>query len=270
MFNFTLPDDIPQENFKYENGIWYARTVYGNTYCNGSPNDVIGGLNKADIILVSLTKNEFIPVSVYDEHQNGLPIIDFYKKERNNFFPVILHGIQHPIDYVEAKKLENCLIRLHNSGLDISDMSVFMAYLFAPNTETISALDYINHTYDIKLAEEKLSDYGLKIFDALIQIRDCRNTGVYHGRQLKKAFLKFCQLLSPYDLVLVSDIDDIKDITASYIYGDINQDELEYKLFGYYGVKNKIHNRIREVLNDKWFKDLVGNPKTINNYMEIM
>ena len=272
MNGFTLPADVPQESFIKHGNKWYARIVYGNTI---PPNIGKTTLNDkeyypCDIWLVNVRLNEIIPVCIYDEHQNGIPVLDYYGKNRDDFYPIIIDGIQHPISYSEAKKLENILVRMVLSDYDISNMKVFLGYFDNPNIDMISATDFINHTFDITVSDNKLTEYGMKIYESLKQIRDCRNDGVYHGRQIRKSFEQFCKVLIPYGYATKDDLEDVKDITHQYIYNDINQSELEERLFGFNGVKNRIHNRIRMVMNTDNFKKLTGNPMIINNYMELM
>lgn len=277
MNNFHLLHSLPSEWFEYKNNKWYAKTHLGNS----ADEKELQHLKKydiADLIHFSLINDEFIPISVYDEHQNGVAVMkEFYSKLGVNYldyYPVFLNGINYPCTPDDVIKLKNIFQRLKQNEYDLTNTFVYIGYLTNDLTiEKITVEDFLLDNYKTEIIKKPLTKVGEDIIRVFEQFRDCfniRNFGKYSATNLKEKIKNIHNLLKKYDLTNKNEYDLINEKIDLYDNDMINEQNLMEALFGFNGYRNIIHNRIREKIDNEQFIKLVGNPEMLNNIMECM
>lgn len=277
MNNFVIPHILPPDWFKQKNNQWFVKTHLGNS---ADTNELkqISNLDKSDLIHFSLIADEFIPISIYDEHQNGVAVMkEFYSRYGINytdFYPIFLDGINYPCTSDDVKKLKNVLQRLKDNEYDLSQTFVYIGYLTNDlSIEKITVDDFLNGNFKTEIIKKPLTKVGENFIRAFEDFRDCFNIR-YHGKYssslLRKKIKNLYTLLIHYNLTNAKEYHNILEVVTLYEDDNIEEQQLMEQLFGFNGFRNNIHNRIRERLEDEDFIKLIGNPEMLNNIMECM
>lgn len=277
MNTFQLLHTLPPEWFEYKNNKWYAKTHLGNS---ADKNELqhLQTYDKVDLIQFSLINNEFIPISVYDEHQNGIAVMkEFYSNLGINYleyYPIFLNGINYPCTFDDIEKLKNIFQRLKQNDYDLSNTFVYIGYLTNDlSIEKITIDDFLNNNFKTEVIKKPLTPVGENIIRAFEQFRDCfniRTYGKYSCSLLGTKINELYKLLKKYNLTNKCEYNNILDKIELYDLDKISEQQLMEALFGFNGFRNVIHNRIREKIEDEEFIKLVGNPEMLNNIMECM
>jgi len=287
MNEFHIPEKIPSIWFKKEGEKWYAHTHLGNTVGNNfierkrflkdkKQNALI--FKESNIYLVSSKNNTFIPVSMYDEHEDGKPLLkEVYKKYGINPKDYIIYrpeGLNVPLTKNDNKQLTELLIKLQKYGYDISKTRIYTGYL-SRNVKNpkITATEYINGQYNTDVVDVPLTNYGETLKDLFEKFRDIfakQICGKYDTSKMKEIIRRLYFLIKGYGLLNEKEYKNILCDIDLYEIDILSEQELENKLFGYNGFRNLIHNRIRQYLDDEKFIKLVGNPSMLNNIISAM
>lgn len=277
MNNFRLLHSLPSEWFEYKNNKWYAKTHLGNS-ADEKELQHLKKYDRADLIHFSLINDEFIPISIYDEHQNGVAVMkEFYSKLGINYldyYPVFLNGINYPCTPDDVTKLKNIFQRLKQNEYNLTNTFVYIGYLTNDLTiEKITVEDFLNNNFKTEVIKKPLTKVGEEIIRAFEQFRDCFNVrkyGKYSCSLLRDKINLLYKLLKKHNLTNQNEYDNVIEKIDLYDDDEINEQQLMEALFSFNGFRNIIHNRIREKIDDNDFIKLVGNPEMLNNIMECM
>ena len=232
----------------------------------------------SDIYLVSAKNNTFIPVSKYDEHEDGKPLLkEVYQKYGINPNDYIIYrpeGLNIPLTKRDNKQLTELLLKLQKYGYDISKTKIYTGYL-SNNVKNpkISALEYIKGEYNTDVVDIPLTRYGEQLKNLFEKFRDIfakQICGKYDTAKMKEIIRRLYFLIRDYGLLREKEYKEILADIDLYEIDIMSEQELENKLFGYNGFRNLIHNRIRQYLDDDKFIKLVGNPSMLNNIISAM
>lgn len=284
MKSFHLPTTTPQDWFKKINTDWHAKTHFGNTVGENflerlhyarkiKRNEPV--YKKAEVFLVSPELKTFIPVSCYDEHEDGKPLIkEIYHLNPDLFTSYRPYGLNTPITQEDNKKLYKTIKTLKEDGYDISGCKVYVGYLSDNvNKPKITAEEYLQGKYNTDIIQIPLTQYGDDIKTQFELFRDIFSTqkfGKFNVEKMKYVLKSIFYLLNKQNMFKKKEYEFILDKINQYDENKISDQELENILFGYNGFRNTIHNRIRNRIEDQQFIDLVGNPKLLNNLLSAM
>ena len=287
MKSYHVPTTTPKDWFKKINDVWYAKTHLGNTvgtnfierlHYERAKRKHEPIYRKAEVFLVSPELKIFIPVSNYDEHEDGKPLLtEIYKQYDINplLFTVYRpYGINAPITQDDNKKLFNVINSLNSEGYDLSQCTVYTGYL-AENVYSpkISAMEYLEGNYKRDVVDIPLTEYGEKVKESFEKFRDIFSKKLhrkYDADKMKTQLKAICRLIKPLGLVSEAEINKALDIIDLYDADKISEQKLEEYLFNFNGFRNIIHNRIREKIDDKEFIEKVGNPTLLSNLLSAM
>lgn len=287
MKQFHIPEALPQEWFQKNNDGWFATTHLGNTvgtnfldrlhYVRDKHNNR-PTFRKADIFLVSPQNDTFIPVSSYDEHEDGRPLLrEVYKNFGINPAEYLVYrpyGLNIPLTKEDNDKLYGLFKKLKEYGYDISKSMVYTGYL-ANNVQNpkIKAEEFLAGNYNTDVIDIPLTHLGEEIKACFEQFRDIfakQVCGKYSTRKMKEIVGRLYFLVKEYDLIKEEEYKTFIYKIDMYKCDELSDEDLEKYLFGYNGFRNIIHNRIRSKINDQKFIELVGNPTMLNNIISAM
>lgn len=287
MKSFHLPTTTPKNWFKKINNVWYAKTHLGNTvgtnfierlHYEKAKKRQEPIYRKAEVFLVSPELKIFIPVSNYDEHEDGKPLLtEIYKQYDINPLLFTVYrpcGINAPVTKEDSNKLFNVITTLKDDGYDLSKCTVYTGYL-AENvlSPKITAIEYLEGKYKRDVVDIPLTEYGEKIKESFEKFRDIfskKHRGRYNSEKMKTQLKNIYELLYPIGLIKEKEYFAALDIMDLYQDGEINDQKLEEHLFGFNGFRNTIHNRIRKNKENPEFIKKVGNPVLLSNLLSAM
>lgn len=283
---FHIPSCLPQDWFVKTDGVWYAKTHLGNTIgtkfidrlsYSRKQRKNIPVFRKSDIYLVNIKDNTFIPVSGYDEHEDGKPLLKYVYKQfglkPSNYTVFRPTGLNITITPDDNAKLYNLLCKLKKTGYDISKTNVYIGYL-GNNSETkISAEEFLSGDYNQDVVSIPMTKLGEDIKQCFEDFRDIFSKqicGKYNSHKMKDVVRRLYFLVKKYNLIKDSEYDLFVENVDKYENDLMSEKDFEQYLFGYNGFRNTIHNRIRDRLEDKDFIEIIGNPVMLNNIISAM
>ena len=278
--SFKLPNGVPQSLFKLTNSMadvqkWKAKVLESYNLQKRK-----GSFDGVGYVMVSLKDNTIIPIARDDEHHRGEALLyDYYQPKYGvnpeDYYPIFCDGNNYPYNEEEAIKLKTVLKKCKVYGLDMKLTTVNMYYIQHGNDTLYTAENFIVGKAKPKKNTHKLTKTGeelLKVFTDLkdaFEYRDARGNLVFSKIQTATKsvgeFLNNLVIAESGDTFLSDrDVEYINKQVEDYKYGILPEDDLMDFLFGFNGLRNRVHNFLR-----RWEHDILLN-KTLGNVTELI
>jgi len=249
--SFTIPKAIAR-NFKISGDLskvdqWKAKVVQGN-----SGKLRVGKWDEVGYVLISISSNHIIPVSRNDEHRSGYEVLweHYFKKNlipQERFIPIFAFG-QNYVSPQQAEEQVEAFRRYRFYGGRNS-----IIHGTNENRHYIANIDdYIQGKGKLYVDKAKLSPVGQFIISKLEAIAK----GVLEKRKdVFSTAYDFIQWIGENDIALCTvlkfSVDDPEKWQAEVLKAEAGEDfdGLSQLFFSFYGIKNKIHNRLRDGVN---------------------
>lgn len=273
--SFSLPNNVPANFFKITDDLNDVENWRVKILQNNSPhhNMEIGSFDSVGYIMVSLVDNTIIPIARGDEHKQGYMVMyDFYLEKYDikpsRYYPIFCLGNNYPYNQDDALALKKALVKLKSYGYNLDKLDVSMYYISKGEDERyISGNEFLNEieTKEIERKKIPVSPLGKKLikaleeFSAACEYRNIR--GELSISKIRNAWFKLSDIghnIRLYDdgYMLITSFDDenVEYLLSKYDDGYISEENFMNLLFGFDGIRQKIHNLLRkyhfsEVLN---------------------
>lgn len=282
--SFSLPKTVPSKFFKITDNLndvenWRVKILQNNS----SENKRLGSFDSVGYIMVSLADNTIIPIARSDEHHRGYEIMDtIYQDEYNinssKYYPIFCLGNNYPYNQDEALKMKEALAKLKSYGYDLDKLNVSMYYITKGEDERyVTGNEFLD---EIESKEEQrknisVTPLGKNLVKALEMFSDAFEYKNVRGElSLSKINNAWRQLynigkdimLNKED-VLISWFDDetLSDLLQKYKDGYITEENLMNLVFGFGGIRQKIHNLLRRYHFSQILVDELGNVDEVVN-----
>ena len=261
---YILFPGLPQQN--YQLGLfskideWKAKIILANSAGEGQD---IGQWDAVGYVMISLTTNEIIPIARADEHKSGYDLLYYFKDKKKIKL--------NPKDFIPLYKGENFVY-----GTDSIDKMIIVAKKWlewgGPN-------ELVRGAYAANGLFGKLSDlvkYGLKMMPQSGKlnisgerlINNLRNFGSLNTKYilmtregarsteaLEKTIFRTAKIIA-HEVIPIMEylwIEKTKHILVQIQKLEDNNDlqGLSEFFFGFHGIKNEIHQTVREALAGK-------------------
>lgn len=282
--SFSLPKTVPAKFFKITDNLndvenWRVKILQNNS----SENKRLGSFDSVGYIMVSLADNTIIPIARSDEHHRGYEIMDtIYQDEYNinssKYYPIFCLGNNYPYNQDEALKMKEALAKLKSYGYDLDKLNVSMYYITKGEDERyVTGNDFLG---EIESKEEQrknipVTPLGKNLVKALEMFSDAFEYKNVRGElSLPKINNAWRQLYNigkdimlNKDDVLISWFDDetVSDLLQKYKDGYITEENLMNLVFGFGGIRQKIHNLLRRYHFSQVLVDELGNVDEVVN-----
>lgn len=282
--SFSLPKTVPSKFFKITDNLndvenWRVKILQNNS----SENKRLGSFDSVGYIMVSLADNTIIPIARSDEHHRGYEIMDtIYQDEYNinssKYYPIFCLGNNYPYNQDEALKMKEALAKLKSYGYDLDKLNVSMYYITKGEDERyVTGNEFLG---EIESKEEQRKNIpvtplgknlvkALEIFSDAFEYKNVR--GELSLPKINNAWSQLYNIgkdimLNKED-VLISWFDDetVSDLLQKYKDGYITEENLMNLVFGFGGIRQKIHNLLRRYHFSQVLVDELGNVDEVVN-----
>jgi hypothetical protein len=262
--SFCLHPSLDPKKYVMTNNLadfeeWKAMTYEGNSRGEGDPD--VGKMGSVGYIMISLKDNTIIPMSRSDEHNKGYDTLEFLQRKTKgaiksaNYLPIWSYGNNYIYNKSEVPDLLNALEKFLSYGGPDGVLK---------GTSTMRGLamtsrQFVDSRGNYEATKHELAPLGAEVYADLKTlsetIRRARSTDLRSATGVAFQAAKVLVKLLARDRLLSKGIDykaveslgpHLRDLQKS---GDLGG--LEEMFFGFDGVKNVIHNSIREALKDK-------------------
>lgn len=281
---FSIPSSVPAKFFKITDNLndvenWRVKILQNNS----SENKRLGSFDSVGYIMVSLADNTIIPIARSDEHHRGYEIMDtIYQDEYNinssKYYPIFCLGNNYPYNQDEALKMKEALAKLKSYGYDLDKLNVSMYYITKGEDERyVTGNEFLN---EIESKEEQRKNIpvtplgknlvkALEMFSNAFEYKNVR--GELSLTKISNAWRQLYNIgkdimLNKED-VLISWFDDetVSDLLQKYKDGYITEENLMNLVFGFGGIRQKIHNLLRRYHFSQVLVDELGNVDEVVN-----
>lgn len=250
---FRLHPKLDPQNYQITDSLrgvkgWRAKVLAANS---AGPNDKIGDWNEVGYIMISLTDNTIVPIARADEHNVGFDLMHDLGI-RGKYQPIYFGGGNYIYSESDIPTFKVALTKwLAWGGPD--------TYLSGSNSlhgKLIRFSDFVEHDGFMEIVPGEISPIAKRFMDVLRgaaeAMRAARNTPDKRS-VVNAAFvaaLKVPQYLGTLGFNFLGGytLDDLDKLVTNIKTAKSENDvqRLEELIFGFDGIKNRIHNELRQ------------------------
>lgn len=270
---FRLHPGLTPEHYQITDSLrdcerWRAITHCGTSYSEqwlksqGERNREPGELMEIGYVMISLVDDTIVPIARGDEHHQGMDVMydDISEECNRNGHPI------NPSDYVSIwtggsnyihskKDIKPLLIAL-KKYLSYGGIDGPLKGSYDMNGLLMNSSEFVARKGRIDINQDELAPAGQRIYDSFVVLADSLRAGLgSEQRSLKgKAFqtaIKFAKQMRMFLTYLA--IDDYDVLVKPEILDSLRKDgsdealkKVEQLFFGFSGIKNQMHNAIKE------------------------
>lgn len=272
---FKLPNGVPQSLFKLTNSMvdaqkWKVKVL--ESYCLEKRK---GSFDGVGYVMVSLKDNTIIPIARDDEHHRGEDLLYDYYQPRygvnpEDYYPVFCDGSNYPYNAEEEGKLKIALNKCKNYGLDMTLTTVNLYYVQRGNDTLYTAEDFISGKAIKFKRKRKLTKTGEEFLKVFIDLKDaCEYRDSRGNLVLSRISAALTDLTSFLRSLVIAEsgatlftdgnVNYVNTQLEDYRYGITKEVDFMNYLFGFNGLRNTIHNFLRNSEYDSFLNKQLGN-----------
>lgn len=260
---FRLPPGVPSTLFKITDSMsqsdaWKARIVVANSTSTKKKGD----WDKVRYVMISIRDNTIVPIAIGDEHHTGYDVMyDFYGQK---------YGV-NPENYISLNSLGNNYVSEDELKGSVEACKRFLAYggqdlpialAGGYRKPTILMSDFIASGGFPDAGKGSLAPLGERILrqfesisKAALQARS-KMSQAYENRvwtlvrELKGILYRYIINTYSFDVLQDEDLESWWD-SVEHAISEENLETVMKLVFGFDGIKNKIHNNLRKALSSK-------------------
>lgn len=247
---------------------WKAKIVLGNSMPRGKKK---GDWDDVGYIWISLDSNTIVPIARSDEHHYGGDLMEHYMNKRliprEEYYPIwAVEGN----NYVHENDVPRALKAFRKFRI-YGGKNVTIQNWRKGDSVRATADTFIKQGGDLKIQKGQIAEDGQRVLDLLKEIEGLYTKyrdGVEHGRRTQTVEKKIFSLI--YRFIkeglhyqgffgyLDLDDNDVKRYEDRVVRaeGEGNVEKAIEAIFAFGGLKNEIHNRLREIVRKSKSDDL--------------
>jgi hypothetical protein len=270
--SFKIPDGIMkylQIDKKLANADkWKAKIILGNSMQKGQKK---GDWDNVGYIWISLDSNVIVPIARADEHHYGDDVMRHYIKKKlipkEDYYPIwAIEGGNYVYDDDVPRALKAFRKFRIYGGRNVTIQNWRKGDNVRATADT-----FIKQGGDLKIRKGQIAEDGQKVLDLLKEIEELYGKyrdGVEHGKRTQTVEKKMFSLIyrfireglhfSGFFRHLDLDESEVKKYEDRVVKaeGEENVEKAIEAIFAFGGLKNEIHNRLREIVRKSKSDDL--------------
>jgi hypothetical protein len=270
--SFKIPDGI-MKYLQIDGNLanvdkWKAKIVLGNSMPKGQKK---GDWDNVGYIWISLDSNVIVPIARADEHHYGGDLMEYYMKKklvpREEYYPIwAVEGGNYVYDNDVPRALKAFRKFRIYGGRNVTIQNWRKGDNVRATADT-----FIKQGGDLKIRKGQIAEDGQRVLDLLKEIEELYKKyrdGVEHGKRTQTVEKKIFSLI--YRFIkeglhyqgffrhLDLDESEVKKYEDRVIKaeGEENVEKAIEAIFAFGGLKNEIHNRLREIVRKSKSDDL--------------